>query len=729
MLSLINKKTILYILIAFTFSFAVRLVWVEQFSSTEQFKFNDQFMINTNDGYYYAEGARDIVLGISENTNDLSPFESATSILTAWIANILPISFESILFYMPAFFASLLVIPIILIGKRLNNIEVGFIAALISSITWSYYNRTMVGYYDTDMLNIVFPTLLLWSLIWAIDTKEDKYLLFTALDIIAYRWWYPQSYALEFAFFALIVLYLAYLCLQNRKSLEKFYTNLSISYIIQLLTLMMIAMVQIDILLRLMLIFGYFMLFRQTRWHKHLYIMFIMTCILFLSTGGFTPILEKLQSYLFTDIVSASSDGLKLKFFTVIQTIREAGQIPFETFANRISGHTITFIFSVIGYIWLIWNHRVMLLALPMVGLGFLALSGGLRFTIYAVPILALGLGYIIYTVSKFLSSQLINKVAQKVSYYVLLVLFTSGALYPNIVHVIEYKVPTVFTKNEVIVLDQLKNIAQRGDYVVSWWDYGYPIRYYSDVKTLSDGGKHSGSVNFPTSFMMISSQSESAKMARLDVEYTEKHFRIIKEDENKSKEEKRKIFSNVEEMTKGYGYSDTNDFLYSLNTDIQLPKKTRDIYLYLPNRMMNILPTISLFSNIDLMTGIKGKQPFFYQSSNFKEQGNIINLGNGISILKNKGEIHIGNQKLKINNFAVTQYLNNGKLRKNIQTIDTNSPISVIYMKNYNKFLVLDKKMYNSTYIQLFVFENYDKKLFEPVILTPLSKVYKLKI
>ena len=203
-----NKKTILFILIAFAFSIVVRLIWVQQFSGAEQFKFNEQFMINTNDGYFYAEGARDIISGVSQE-NDLSPISSSTSNLTAIISKILPFSFESIIFYMPAFFASLLVVPIILIGRSIGKLEVGFIAALLASIAWSYYNRTMVGYYDTDLLNIVFPIFLLWSLIWAIKTKQDKYLLFTALDIIAYRWWYPQSYALEFAFFGLLFLKIA----------------------------------------------------------------------------------------------------------------------------------------------------------------------------------------------------------------------------------------------------------------------------------------------------------------------------------------------------------------------------------------------------------------------------------------------------------------------------------------------------------------------------------------
>ena len=153
-----TNKTILYILLAFIFSISVRMIWVYQFDGMEQFKFNNEFMINTNDGYYYAEGARDILAGISQNTNDLSPFKTATSVLTALIAKILPFSFETIILYMPVFLSSLLVIPIILIGRSFNRIEVGFIAALLSSIAWSYYNRTMVGYYDTDLLNIVFPT-------------------------------------------------------------------------------------------------------------------------------------------------------------------------------------------------------------------------------------------------------------------------------------------------------------------------------------------------------------------------------------------------------------------------------------------------------------------------------------------------------------------------------------------------------------------------------------------
>ena len=713
MITIDNKKTILFILIAFAFSIAIRLIWVEQFSGAEQFKFNDQFMINNNDGYYYAEGARDIIAGITVNTNDLSPFASAGSILIAFVAKVLPFSFESIIFYMPAFFASLLVIPIILIGRSIGKLEVGFIAALLASIAWSYYNRTMVGYYDTDLLNIVFPTFFLWSLIWAIKTQEDKYLLFTALDIIAYRWWYPQSYSLEFAFFGLVGAYILYQYIKKQ----------DFNYNLLLATFMMFAMMSLDGATRFIIVVALFLAlkFQRELVFKYLYYLFGLSLVLFMATGGFNPIWGQLKGYVFKDAILTTSDDLKLHFFTVMQTIREAGKIPFETFANRISGHTITFIVSIVGYVWLALRHRVMLLGLPMIGLGFLAYSGGLRFTIYAVPVLALGVAFLIVELSNFIKNNIIK--------YSVMTILTIAILAPNIKHVIDYKVPTVFTKDEVVVLDKLKKIAKREDYVVGWWDYGYPIRYYADVKTLSDGGKHSGSVNFPTSFILTHNQTEASKMLRLDVEYTEESFRIRDLNKDRNKSEQIKRINNIGQMTLDYGYKDTNNFLTSLGTDIKLPNKTRDVYLYLPNRMMNIYPTVNLFSNIDLMTGIKGKQPFFYKATNFKESGQVIDLGRGIKIEKKTGKIIVGKNKVAISNFTKTFYDKKGKLQVQTQTINRVANLNVIFMTNYKQFLVVENSVYNSLYFQLFVLENYDRDLFEPTILTPLAKVYKLKI
>ncbi|NPA59491.1 MAG: peptide transporter [Epsilonproteobacteria bacterium] len=669
------------------------MIWVTQFNGYEAFMFNGQFMINTNDGYFFAEGARDILAGFHQ-PNDGSPIEHAVSELTAFFASILPFSFESIIFYMPAFLSSLIVIPIILIAKSLKNLEMGLIAALLASVAWSYYNRTMVGYFDTDMLTIVLPMFLLWSIIWAIQTNKNRYLLITALDILVYRWWYPQSYSLEFSFFALILIYTL---IFDRKN----------SYNYKLLAMMMFAMLNFDGYVRFPLVLGVFFIFTQEKFDKYIYHILGVSIALFFISGGFNPIWVQLKNYVFKESVSAVGDGLSLKFFNVHQTVREAGQIPFEMFANRISGHTITFILSVVGYIYLVYKHRIMIFALPLVGLGFLALFGGLRFTIYAVPILALGIAFLI--------TELAVRMPTKKLKYLSMIAFSMMILYPNYKHIESYRVPTVFNADEVKVLEQLHSIASREDYVISWWDYGFPIRYYSDVKTLVDGGKNTGKVNFPVSFMLTSTQEEAAKMARLDVEYT------VSKELNGS--------SNVEQMTLDYGLDDVNDFLLSLQTDIKLPKKTRDIYFYLPSRMLNIYPTVKVFSNLNLMTGDKKASPFFFISKNFKDTKDTVYLENSVSLNKKDNTIMLGKQKVALKRIVRTFYDKNMKLQKSVQNINFKAPLSLIYMSNYHMFLIVDESTYNSLYIQLMVLEEYDSNYFEKVISTPKAKVYKLKI
>ncbi len=703
-----TKLTILYIFIAFTFSVAMRMIWVYHFNGHEPFMFNGQFMINTNDGYYWAEGARDLLSGVSQE-NDRSPITLAASQLTAIFAYILPFSFESIILYMSVFLSSLIVIPIILIAKNFKNLEMGLIAALLASITVSYYNRTMVGYYDTDMLNIVFPMFFLWSIIWGINTNQNRYLIIVAIDILLYRWWYPQSYALEFSFFGLILLYTL---LFDRKNLYNY----------KLLAIIMIAMINLDGLNRIALVIGVFYIFTQEKFNKYVFYIFGASIVAFFITGGFAPIWFQLKGYIFAKDVIVSNEGLGLHFYAVMQTVREAGEIPFEVFANRISGHSITFFLSIVGYVWLAYKHRIMLFALPMVGLGFLAWFGGLRFTIYAVPILAMGIAFLITE----LTSKITDKKSIKYFSYFML---TLAILYPNYKHIDNYKTPTVLNVDEAKLLDKLKNIADREDYVVAWWDYGYPIRYYSDVKTLSDGGKHSGSVNFAPSFILTNSQLQAAKMARLDVEYTENKFKTIKENSELEKPKKLKFFSNIEEMTKDYGFDDTNDFLLFLETDIELPKKTREIYFYLPFKMLNIYPTVKIFSNIDLMDGNIYENPLFFMSRDFKTKDNITNLGRGVSLDLNKKTIQLGNQIFPIRRIVRTVYNNKMELQVQQELVNFTANFNVIYMQNYNAILVLDEATYNSLYIQLMVLEKYDENLFERVLMNPHVKIYKLKI
>ncbi|WP_329656917.1 STT3 domain-containing protein [Sulfuricurvum sp.] len=692
------RTLFIFIVIAYLFSVSVRFIWVDAFKNTPQYRWNNELMINNNDGYYFAEGARDI-LSSHHDANDQSPINEAPSHLIATLSQIIPISFETLILMMPAFLGSLIVIPMVLIGRALNQTTMGFIAALIASVAHSYYNRTMMGYLDTDMLNVVFPVLEMYSLILALTHQRNRYLIPISVSIALYQWWYPQAYALDTALFGMII---GYTLIFDRKNVYLY--KIALFILIGILAIPFIAKIALALI-----VFALFH-FKQDLPIKIFGGIFGAVVAVYFYTGGVDPILHFIQGYFFRGNEGAVSTSLI--FYDVVSTVREAGHIPFSVFAERISGHPIAFVLAVIGYIMAIFAYRPLLITLPLVGLGFIAMSAGLRFTIYSVPPMAIGIAFLILYVSQFIRKPLLR--------YSSIAVLTLAVLYPNYTHAKAYLTPTVLTSDEALALNELGKITSGEDYLIGWWDYGFPIRYYADMKTWADGAQHSGGQNYPVSFVLTGQDPLSvAHMMRLNTEYLEKNFT-----------DKHTVYGSVfEHIMAEEGFKDPNDFLNAIALpEYKTPLKTRDVYLYLPLRMMEIFPTVSLFSNLDLKTGKTSPQPFFYTTQNFQDTGKTVELGQGVSILKETNSLKLGTQTAPIKAFYQVGYDQKQKLQITRQTFASEG-FNVIFMPSYGQFLVVDDYFFNSTYIQMFVFEQYDRNLFQPVILSPMTKIYKLKI
>lgn len=745
-----NRQIFFFIVLAYAFSVLCRLDWVLWASGFDEFIYNGKIIINTNDGYAFGEGARDMLAGFHQE-GDLSYYGAPLSTLAYLIVKFTPFSLEGVMLYLSAVLSSLIVIPLILIAKTLGAPRAGLCAALLASIAHSYYNRTMVGYFDTDMLNIVLACFIIWGLVRLNAYKDTISALIASLSMLIYFWWYSSSFTLNAA---LIAMFLLYTLIWHKK--EKIY------YLTMILMLLAITSIAIwfKILLFALILFLYKSKFYQLSNKQNAIIIALGALIfaIFALSGGLNPIWFQLKFYLLRS--TPEKETLNFIFFNVNQTISESSIIPFGLFSERISSALGVFVLSFVGYILAIFRHKILLLSLPMCALGFLALFSGLRFTIYAVPFMAFGFGFLL----EILGSMLNERIKQK-SLFLLIFIFISFipilylqskfglniefwlcfglfllvlvfmifnfskdlgaqlmfvgcifALTPSLVHIYSYKAQSVFFKNEVSVLDSLKSIADREDYALAWWDYGYPIRFYSDVKTLIDGGKHLGSDNFAVSFALIKPQRPSANIARLEVEYTQKNLH-----EN--------FGLNLAKIMKDYNASDVNEFLLSLNDEnFALPKKTRDIFYVLPDRMHYIIPTISRFSQIDLKTGKSYANSLFMVHQNASQSKRGIELEGGMYLDKTLSQLNINGKNLPVNTFINTEY-KDGKLSVEYSKFDERGLIFVIYMSDYGRILVMDKTMFESTFVQLFVLENYDKNLFEPVIVKPEIKIYKLKV
>ena len=698
-----NNITLLlfFMLLAYLFSIGGRLYWPMYFADNASMFYAGQLMINTNDGYFFATGARDIIEGI-DNTVKQSAHAIKTSaglvLLTVYADKLLPFSLETIILYMPAVISSLIVIPIILTGRLMGHTLLGFFAALLGSIAWSYYNRTMTGYYDTDMFSAMAPMFILYFLMKSTMDFTPRSALYAAVAIALYPFLYDAGKSIVYA---MGIIYAFYMMFYHRNERTTYVSMVLVFF--ALVPLPLVApfnyMIKIVVLLGL-----YFVLQKSSVEQKKLMFVSGVLFLLFMYFGNvFGLILTKVSGYIST---GTATEGLH--FYGVKQTIREAGKIPFETFANRISGSQLGVILAFLGYIVLVVRHRAFILALPLIGIGAFALWGGLRFTVYAVPVAAMSAIYLFWTLGELLQNKKLK--------YTLAAVATAAMLYPNIIHVIGYKVPTVLNKAEVEDLEALNKIASGKDYTLAWWDYGYPIWYYSETSTLIDGGKHNND-NFIISKIMQTSSSElAANLSRLAVEtYVDSDYKIVADT----------IFKNKQEEQ-----LDPNLLLAELASGTYtLPPKTRDIYLYLPYRMMRIFPTVAVFGNLDLTTGQQERNIAFYPTQAVNNKEGKLTFRNGIMFDTTRGVIGLGQQEKGVKYFIVTQNTKEGKLQVQSQIYHADGEYVVVYMKSYGQFVVMDSETFNSMYVQMFMLEKYDRNLFELVVSSPYSKIYKLKI
>jgi len=704
---------VLFIVLAYLFSMGVRMYWPLHFADNASMMYAGELMINTNDGYFFSTGARDVIDGVTAldkqraSAYDVSP---GLVLLTAYATKFLPFSLDTVSLYLPGIIASLIVIPIILTGRLIGNTLLGFLAALLGSIAWSYYNRTMIGYYDTDMFSVFLQFMIFYSFLNIVYKKNIIGIVFASFLIFIYPFFYPQGLTLVYAMYILLATYLlleykGLIVNQETKAFQEGHISLYGTIVLLSIPLMITLSIEVRTIIFIVML-G--LLLNKKLEEKYLLYTALVFFVAFLFLGNvFSVILSKVLTY-----ADRGVDEGALQFYQVIQTVREAGAIPFETMANRISGSQVGVIVSLIGYLFLVMRHKAFLIALPLIGVGVFSMVGGLRFTVYAVPVAALSAIYLLYIVGDIIKENVKDKKMKNFSKYGFITLMTAALIYPNITHIQGYLVPTVLNKTEVNDLVKLDEMASDKDYTLTWWDYGYPIWYYSNTNTLIDGGKHTHDNYIVSKLMFSDSPQQVANLSKLAIEtYVDSNYSLVADT----------LFNNTKKSP--------NQFLNDLKSkDYVLPPKTRDVYLYLPYRMLRIFPTVGVFGNLNLKTGRAERRIHFYPSSPVRQDGGRVLLQNGIIFDYLKGEIEIQGTKKKVQRFDTVTLDRDGKSHVDSKLLNMGGDYAVVFMKSYNQMIVMDKKTYNSTYVQMFMLGKYDKNLFELVISSPYSKIYKVK-
>ncbi|MBT7307669.1 MAG: hypothetical protein HN842_05585, partial [Gammaproteobacteria bacterium] len=677
------------IFVAIGAGITVRFLWDINMQDTPGTKWLDELMLTTNDGYLYATRAKMITEGAIHGNSTMqyaSMFSADGALLffTWLVAKITPFSFETIILHTSTVISSLIVIPIILIGRSIGSTWLGFFAAIITVVGRAYLDRTRAGYFDTDTFSLLAPILLLYLLVRTISIQRTEPVLLAALFTIIMPFFYGNSGLIGES---LIIAFLAYTTILYHR--ENFAPAAVLIMSAALLNYPMAANLQIA------LIVGTYLLCKFGELsHKHLSILAVVSLIAVIpSTQFFSDVADRVTRYADrggADIAGNAND-ISLTYLDVTGTIAEAQTIQWGQFAQVVTGNEYTLILSVIGFAFLILWRPAMVALLPFAGIGFFAFSGGERFATYFVPVAAFGLAYLFMWLARWLPWRATGLIAASG--------MTLLTIWPSLQFANNYNPGTVFNTDEVRVLDALATQKSgKKDYVIAWWDYGFPVNYYSGRNTIIDGANHTRDNFLVSKILSTDSQLQAANLARLTVETKVKMAASQVSDA---------LF-----LDKEGNAIDPTPLLESLRTaEYRAPKKSREVFLYLPHRMMTILNPVRAFSDRDLTTG----QPIprtFYKTQDFTITPDRIEMSDNLTLFSKEGALQTKDGKTKINSYIEVHVDDNYKTHVKKQVVDENSTLSIIYLKTYGTMLVVDQEVLNSVFFKLFYFESFDPEL-----------------
>ncbi|TLD82885.1 peptide transporter [Helicobacter sp. MIT 11-5569] len=562
--------------------------------------FVDAMLILTSfDAYHYAKGTREFLSilntpNFSVIYNSLSTFPLLSilaGILAKYTSLNFSLSFSSLLFsatFAPIMYALNYSTLKLLAQKRyFSNLLlafVAFIATLIALLLPSFYQRVGAGYFDTDMLLLTLPLCALFFLLKFINTEHfSSLVLFAIFAFLAINWHngIQNLFLLGFLLFLFVEILL----------MIRFHTiplqNIFLS------TIFFVVLTPSPLCLAFLIA----LLFAFRFYPKGIWLYFGITLIYSATFGLFNPFISQINAYIF-----GSTQHTETFIFTsVVNTILETSPTKLSVLISR-SGGIFIFSLGILGFMILLYNVSfaffraivmrkcikipllyLSLFLLPFCLLGIGAIQLGVRFSFFLVPIVSLGVAlFLLFFFAKFYR-------------YLSFCIVTSSIMLSLSLMSLNYSIPKpILSAQEIIAFKTLDSKLSPNDFIFSWWDYGYALRYFTKAQILLDGGRHSGAINYPIAKILLSDSP---------ILFYNFSLLLAQNLQNTPQKLWNNLFSLVLEHSNTHNIQ---DFLESLSQNYQniSLQNNAQVYWVLPLRVLPLLANINTFANLNPENG-----------------------------------------------------------------------------------------------------------------------------
>jgi len=468
--------------------------WME---NSSQYVVEDVTAMSTLDAYWWLKLARDLDEGrlgkeIGDPVKeypDLNNYPDTANLLARLIS--LGKNFTGGDYYRAGlllipFLAGLFVFPLFLYFKTLGFGAAAVLGGLIGSFSLAYFQRTMMGRVDTDLLNTFFPIAV--SAFIVLISKERVFRINmlcatgAGLTMYLYNWWYQQP-----GFIMVYLFFMTFYLLLNR---------ITVKQIAWLLLVFLVASGPLYMIQSIDSIFD-----------------FVRAYIAPLPTGQiFWP-----------DSMTGTSESLDSNIVEKLRTLHGFLPVVFSGFIGLI-------------YLYII-RFRQMIPITPIILLGVWSLAGPKRFTMYLAPFIGIGTGVLLELIINYAGQKLRLRpvFVSLASVSLMFILFFSTSVYTGYARNSAPIIPAATTK---AFLD-IKRIVPRHSAMLTWWDYGYPLMQIGEFATYHDGSAH-GSIRTTLLAMALTSseQEDIVSLLAYAEEYGFLHLQALILEDNISAEE-----------------------------------------------------------------------------------------------------------------------------------------------------------------------------------------------
>ena len=492
----IRKQIWLICIFVFILSAGVRLFELPRWDVAD-LHIDGERLLATNDAYFWVAGA--------EGVNPAAQSHPMAVLLDA-LSLILPISLADIAFWGSILLAALVAVPLALWCDSLQLSKAMFAAPLLISLTPAFYNRTRLGFYDSDWATLFFPLLIGWLLgVWiqphlrksaqSDQTEPDRNIDRTmpAILILLTAIALPWHNAIGLFLLAFLgIAFLLSLFLGTPKGRAATFPGLTAVALVVWLGWIGAAAG---------LIFLWFMKLVPTRFQNRrvtrlLGVIFVTLLVVSAAFQFRGYLADAIPAYAgeFFGQAEPQAASFSLVFPDTTASIQETQHPDLMEALSGSAFHPLLGAAGILGLFILLRRKITASFFLPLLVLGLGSVRLGVRFTMYAAPAILLGL----FTVLDWLLTYTRERgnwgTFTRIGIPTILLL----TIVPAVDQTLRYlPVETVVDKAHAETLVELSGIGDPAGTIWTSWDYGYAAQHFSGMNTFADGRRNSGEYLF----------------------------------------------------------------------------------------------------------------------------------------------------------------------------------------------------------------------------------------